>query len=95
MKPNKHRHENQLDHFRRRMRFTTSHVACLLRHQDASTLSDYERGERLPSLANAFRLAIILRVPVEFLYPALYDGLRDEIRAEEVRLAQPQQPTLF
>jgi transcriptional regulator with XRE-family HTH domain len=77
------------------MRFTTSHVARLLRHQDSSTLSDYERGERLPSLVNAFRLAIIFRVPVEFLFPALYDGLREDIRAEEERLAQPQQPTLF
>ena len=95
MQQNKHRHQNQLDHFRRRMRFTASHVGRLLRHQDASTLSDYERGERLPSLVNAFRLGIILRVPVEFLYPALYDGLRDEIRAEEDRLARPQQPTLF
>jgi len=77
------------------MRFTTSHVARLLRHQDASTLSDYERGERLPSLVNAFRLGIILRVPVEFFYPALYDGLREDIRAEEERLTQPRQPTLF
>jgi hypothetical protein len=34
-------------------------------------------------------------VPVEFLFPALYDGLRNEIRAEEERLAAPQQPTLF
>jgi transcriptional regulator with XRE-family HTH domain len=77
------------------MQFTTSHVAHLLNHQDASTLSDYERGERLPSLVNAFRLGIILRIPVEFLYPALYDGLRENIRAEEERLAQTHQPTLF
>jgi len=56
---------------------------------------DYERGEHAPSLANALRLGIILRVPVEFLFPALYDGLRNEIRAEEERLAAPQQPTLF
>ena len=45
--------------------------------------------------ANALRLGIILRVPVEFLFPALYDGLRNEIRAEEERLATPQQATLF
>jgi transcriptional regulator with XRE-family HTH domain len=77
------------------MRFTTSHVAHLLGHQDASTLLNYERGERLPSLVNALRLGIILRVPVEFLFPAIYDGLREGIRAEEERLAKPQQPPLF
>ncbi|HEX3822674.1 MAG TPA: helix-turn-helix transcriptional regulator [Candidatus Sulfotelmatobacter sp.] len=77
------------------MRFTTSHVAHLLGHKDTSTLSDYERGERLPSLTNALRLGIILRVPVEFLFPTLYDGTREQIRAEEERLAQPIQPTLF
>lgn len=77
------------------MRFSTSHVARLLGHHDSSTLSDYERGERLPSLVNALRLAIILRVPVEFLFPALYDGLRLQIRSEEERMAQPSQPVLF
>jgi len=77
------------------MRFTAAHVARLLNHQDASTLSDYERGERLPSLVNALRLGIILRVPVEFLYPALYNRLRNQLRAEEERLARPRQSTLF
>ena len=77
------------------MRFTTAHVAQLLGHQDASTLSDYERGDRLPSLVNAFSLGIILRVPIEFLFPDLYDRLLKEIRAEEERLRQPAQPTLF
>jgi transcriptional regulator with XRE-family HTH domain len=95
MRQNKQQHHNMLDHFRRRMRFTAAHVADLLGHQDASALSDYERGEHTPSLANALRLGIILRVPVEFLFPALYDGLRNEIRAEEERLAAPQQATLF
>lgn len=84
-----------LDHFRRRMRFTPGHVARLLGHQDSSALSDYESGKHAPSLANALRLAIILRVPVEFLFPALYEGLRNEIRAEEERLAAPQQATLI
>lgn len=77
------------------MRLTASRVAHLLGHQDASTFSDYQRGERLPSLVNALRLGIILRVPVEFLFPKLYDEMRNQIRAEEERLHQPQQPQLF
>ena len=95
MRQNKQQHQNALDHFRRRMGFTAALVARLLGQQDTSALSDYERGEHAPSLANALRLGIILRVPVEFLFPALYDGLRNKIRAEEERLAAPQQATLF
>ena len=75
--------------------FSTSHVAHLLGHSETSTFRDFERGERLPSLVNALRLGIILRVPVEFLFPDLHDGLRNEIRAEEERLAQPEQQPLF
>jgi transcriptional regulator with XRE-family HTH domain len=77
------------------MGFTAAHVAHLLGQQDTSAVSDYERGEHTPSLVNALRLGIILRVPVEFLFPALYDGLRNQIRAEEERRAAPEQQTLF
>ena len=87
--------KNRLDYFRRRMRFSTSHIGHLLGHKDSSTYCDYERGDRLPSLVNAFRLSVILRTPVEFLFPSLYDSLRDSIRAEEERLAVPIQAVLF
>ena len=70
-------------------------VAHLLDHKGTSVLSNYERGERLPSLANALKLGIILRVPVEFLFGALHDELRDQIRTEEERLAAPVQQALF
>jgi len=92
---NKQRHPNRLDFFRRRMMFSTSHVAHLLGHREASTFREFERGERLPSLPNAFRLSVILRVPVEFLYPDLYDQLKKDVRAEEETMAKPQQQPLF
>jgi|SRR5580704_4111677 transcriptional regulator with XRE-family HTH domain len=88
-------HVNQLDIYRRRMKFSQRQVAHLLGHKDNSAWSDYERRERLPSLENALRLGIILRVPVEFLFHALHDELRNQIRAEEDRLAQPTQQPLF
>jgi transcriptional regulator with XRE-family HTH domain len=75
------------------MMFSTSHVAHLLGHGDTSVFRKFERGERLPTLVSAFRLGIILRVPVEFLYPDLYESLKNEIRAEEENMAQlDQQP---
>jgi len=91
----KAKHQNRLDYFRRRMRFSTSHIGHLLGHQDSSTYCDYERGDRMPTLVNAFRLSAILRTPVEFLFPSLYDGLRNAIRPEQERLAAPQQAVLF
>jgi transcriptional regulator with XRE-family HTH domain len=86
---------NKLDLFRRRMRFSQRQVAHLLGHNDNSAWSDYERGDRLPSLVNALRLGIILRVQVEFLFGPLYDELRNQIRAEEEQLATPVQQALF
>jgi len=91
----KNKHQNRLDYFRRRMRFSTSHIGHLLGHKDSSTYCDYERGDRVPSLVNAFRLSAILRTPVEFLFPSLYDTLRNAIRAEEERMATPKQAVLF
>jgi transcriptional regulator with XRE-family HTH domain len=87
--------KNRLDFYRRRMHFSTPYVAHLLGHQNTSAFREFERGERLPSLASAFRLGIILRVPVEFLFPDLYDGLKNAIRSEEERMAQPRQQPLF
>jgi len=89
MQQHKRRYVTRLEYFRLRRKFSTAHVAHLLGHKDASTLDDYERGDRRPSLVNAFRLSVILRTPVEFLFPALYDALREQIRAEEERMIRP------
>ena len=86
---------NTLDIYRRRMKFSQKQVVHLLGYKDNSAWSKYERGDRLPSLENALRLAIILRTPVEFLFGELHDELRDQIRAEEERLVQPTQQHLF
>ena len=95
MNQNKKAKYNRLDIYRRRMRFSQGHVARLLGHKDSSTWSNYERGQRLPSLVNALRLGIILRVPVEFLFYSLHDELRNSIRAKEERIAVPTQQVLF
>src|ERR1051326_6043238 len=80
---NKHKHQNTIDLYRQRMGFSATQVARLMGHSDASTFSDYERGNRLPSLKNALRLGIILRVPLEFLFGRLYEQLHAEIRTKE------------
>jgi transcriptional regulator with XRE-family HTH domain len=87
--------QNRLLIFRRRMGLSQKVVARLLGHKSSNRLSSYEHGRVLPSLVSAFRLGIILRVPVEFLFPVLYEDLRDTIRHQEEVLAAPtQQPLL-
>jgi len=76
------------------MGFRQKGVAALLGHRDSSLLCIFELGKRLPTLGDALKLGIILRVPIEFLYPALYDRLRDEIRGQEESLGGSTVPSL-
>jgi transcriptional regulator with XRE-family HTH domain len=95
MTQHKHQNQNRLFMYRRRMGFSQKHVAALLGFTGTSMLSRYEHGRSLPPLKVALALAIVLRVPVEFLFGGLFDGLRDRIRASEEEIAKPTQQTLF
>jgi len=75
--------KNSLVVYRRRMGFSQKVVARLLGHKDATLLCMYERGRILPPLIAALSLGIILRVPIEFLFPGLYDDLKGRIRQQE------------
>ena len=86
MRRAKHQNKNSLVIYRRRIGFSQKTVAQLLGHRDATLLCAYERGRILPPLIAALSLGIILRVPVEFLFPALYEELRNQIREQEASL---------
>jgi DNA-binding XRE family transcriptional regulator len=79
----KHKKQNSLVLYRRRMGFSQKTVSMLLGHKDATLLCMYDRGRMLPPLAAALALGIILRVPVEFLFPKFYDDLKSHIRHQE------------
>ncbi len=87
----KRKNKNALVFYRRRMGFSQRHVAQLLGHKDATLLCSYERGRILPPLPAALSLGVILRVPVEFLFPDLYDELKACIRQQEEQ-RQPANP---
>jgi len=75
------------------MGYTQKQVSRLLGHSDTSMVSHYERGRALPPLPVALSLEIILRVPVAFLFPGIYDETRRRIRQqEEQALSQAQKP---
>ena len=79
--------QTQLVLFRKRMGFSRKYVATLLGHRDASMLSRYESGLSKPTLVGALQLEIVYRAPVAFLFPGLYEELREEIRSKEERLS--------
>lgn len=89
------KNKNKLAAFRRKRGFTQRRVMHLLGHQHHGSLSGYESGSQFPELATALKLEIILRTPVAFLFPEIYEKLRYEIRAREDALAGYGQLDLF
>jgi transcriptional regulator with XRE-family HTH domain len=90
-----HQNKNRLASFRRRRGYSQRHVAHLLGHKSHGPLSSYERGGSLPPLTTALKLEIVLRTPVAFLFPNVYETLRNQIRSEEDRLGGLGQQDLF
>ena len=75
--------QNNLVLYRRRMGFTQKQVSRLLGYRDTSMVSHYEHGRSFPPLPVALSLEIILRVPVAFLFPGIYDEIKGRIRQME------------
>ncbi len=68
------------------MDFTQRQVAALLGYHDATDISHYEHGDKLPSLVTAFKLEIVYRVPIAFLFPEHYSRAKSALREKEGRL---------
>lgn len=95
MPKQKYKHPNNLIIYRQRMGFTQAQVAQLLGQRDTKRVSNLELGRRLPSLPTSLRLAVIYRVPVDFLYADLYANYREQIRERERTLSLGRQGLLF
>lgn len=76
------------------MGFSQKQVSRLLGHRDTSMVSHYEHGRSYPPLPVALRLEIILRVPVAFLFPHLYDDIKQRIRQTEENFREGQRSLL-
>jgi transcriptional regulator with XRE-family HTH domain len=77
------------------MGFSQKQVARLLGQRDTSTVSHYEHSRALPPLPVALGLEIIYRTPVAFLFPAMYDELKRQIRHQEESLGGAGQQLLL
>jgi DNA-binding XRE family transcriptional regulator len=93
--PNQNQHQNKLAYFRRRRELSQRQMAKLIGHRSHEALCRYESGAVLPSLVSALKLEIVARTPVAFLFPNLYESLRNEIRAKEEKMAGFGQRDLF
>ena len=71
---------------RRKVGYSRRMVARLLGHKGTTHVSAYENGKRTPSLRTALKLAIILSMPVEFLYYDLHAQLKTGIQMEREAL---------
>lgn len=79
-------HISELVHYRKRMKLTQFQVARLLGWKSTKGLCQIESGKGLPTLMTAFKLGIIYRVPIEFMFSSIYQELREHIRAKEASL---------
>ena len=76
------------------MRFTQLQVLNILGWKNKKGLCQIESGNVIPTLTTAFKLAIIYRVPVEFLFATIHKALRHQIRNKEQALAPVGQQAL-
>ena len=71
---------NYLRLYRKKQGLTQKDVASLLELKTTNAISDYERGVKIPQLANLLKLEIIYHTPVAFLFSDHYRALRERIQ---------------
>jgi transcriptional regulator with XRE-family HTH domain len=81
---------NWLRFYRGKEKLSQKEVAYLMDLKSSASISRYEEGEKLPSLINALKLAIICDAPVSCLFNDLYRELKKEIQARKALLRAQQ-----
>jgi transcriptional regulator with XRE-family HTH domain len=80
---------NQLRKYRKARGLKQRDAARILGLRDSSSISKWERGVRLPSAAQMFRLAALYRTLVDALFIDVLRTIREEIRGLESEVVQP------
>jgi len=70
---------NQLRRYRKKRCLRLMDIAKLAGLSGAAHISHWEKGRKLPSLANALKLAAAIQCPVEVLFLDLFNHLRKDI----------------
>jgi len=77
--------ENNLWKFRKRANLKQKDVAYLLGIKNISQISRWEKGERLPSLENAFKLGEIYNCEIKELFPELSQNTKKFILKRKLK----------
>jgi transcriptional regulator with XRE-family HTH domain len=80
---------NQLRKYRKARGLKQRDAARILGLADGSSISKWERGVRLPSATQMFRLAALYRTLVDALFIDVLRTIREEIHGLEADLLQP------
>lgn len=83
---------NDIRKYRRRENLRIVEVAELADVADASLVSHWENGRKIPTLQNALRLSAIIHCPLEVLYFELYDRFRNEAKNRKSQGTSNQKP---
>lgn len=71
---------NYLRLYRKKNGLSQKDVAYLIGYKSTNSISNYERGHKLPQLANLLKLEIIYHTPVAFLFKDHYQEFKKEIQ---------------
>ena len=88
MSETKTKFPNSVQQYRERLGFTQGQLAHIVGCKNDRRIRRIESGEIVPSSLIVFRLAVTLRVPVDFLYLKTIDALREDVRAIEERMPE-------
>lgn len=77
---------NNLRELRKAKGMLQIEVAQLLGHLNSDRVSDWEKGYAMPSVANLFKLAVILDLPAEDIYREIRATAAKEVEEKRVSL---------
>jgi len=82
---------NQIRRYRHQRNLRLRDVSYLGDFGSPAPLSHWEKGRKLPSLANALKLSAVIGCPVELLFKELFDHFRHEafIRKQSINNSKP------
>jgi transcriptional regulator with XRE-family HTH domain len=82
---------NQIRRYRHQRNLRLCDVSYLGDFGSPAPLSNWEKGRKLPSLANALKLSAVIGCPVELLFKELFDHFRHEafIRKQSINNSKP------
>jgi len=72
---------NQLRRYRHKRNLRLRDIATLIGYPEAAHIAHWEKGRKVPTLKNAFKLSCAIGCPVEVLFLDLFNEVRSGVDA--------------